>query len=158
MKLLASIGFYALSLAVVGTAVAPALRSAWASGCEPKGWIDWHLAMRRQCLEPRYVCRHMTSAELLRDPDIAAAYRQGLATGQPEPVPGLDAMVGRMRARYGCEPEPGDVAAGRAGASPHGRLAPGHPPEEGTCPFAGRGPPAGEAIPFGFQRSPTTTL
>jgi hypothetical protein len=162
MKRYARIGLFALGLLAVGALALPAVRAAGSSGCEPKNWMDWHLAMRQQCLAPRYVCEHMTSAEMLRDPQIAAAYREGLAAGRPEPVRGLARMVGQMRAMYGCEPEAGAAPDRGAAASSSGRLPPGHPPVGGSCPFAGpdagliphpAGPP-----PFAFEAAPTTTL
>src|SRR5512144_1338108 len=95
MKRLIRIGIPSLALAAAAALALPAVRPAGSSGCEHGNWTDWHLAMRQQCLEPRYVCEHMTSAEMLRDPQIAAAYREGLAAGRPEPVRALSRMVGR---------------------------------------------------------------
>lgn len=131
-----------------GTALAAPLYRAWrSSGCEPRNWIDWHLAMRSQCLAQAYVCENMTTARMLEDPDVAAAYRGALAAGSRDPVPGLVEMVGKMRGEYGCVPEAGD----RVGAPglPEGHpaaLPPGHPPIP-------RGVPS-----FGFEPAPTTTL
>lgn len=160
MRRLVRIGVPSLALLAAGALAAPAIRAAGSQGCQPEGWKDWHLAMRQECLAPSYVCRHMTSAEMLRDPEIAAAYREGLVAGRSEPVRGLDAMVGRMRARYGCEPEAG--AEPDPAASPAGGLPPGHPPVEGACPFAGPGAgghpaPAGP-LPFAFEAPPAATL
>jgi len=177
MKRLIRIGIPSLGLLAAGALALPAVRAAGSSGCEPGNWVDWHLAMRQQCLEPRYVCEHMTSAEMLRDPQIAAAYREGLAAGRPEPVRGLSRMVGQVRAMYGCEPEAGSAPGASASASPSGRLPPGHPPlggeraealppghppVGGTCPFggsdAGRAPRPAGPLPFAFEATPTTTL
>ncbi len=162
MKRYAGIGLFALGLLAVGTLALPVVRAAGSSGCEPKNWMDWHLAMRQHCLTPRYVCEHMTSAEMLRDPQIGAAYREGLAAGRTEPVRGLSRMVGQMRAMYGCEPEAGATPGRGAAASPSGRLPPGHPPVGGSCPFAGpdadRGAHSAGPLPFAFESAPTITL
>ncbi len=159
MKRYARIGLFALGLLAVGALALPVVRAAGSSGCEPKNWVDWHLAMRQECLAPRYVCEHMTSAEMLRDPQIGAAYREGLTAGRTEPVRGLSRMVGRMRAMYECEPEAGAAPGRGAGASSSGRLPPGHPALGGTCPFAGpdadRGAHSAGPLPFAF---PTITL
>jgi len=161
MKRFVRIGIPALSLMAAGALALPAVRAAGSSGCEPKNWTDWHLAMRQECLAPRYVCEHMTSAEMLRDPQIAAAYREGLAAGRPEPVRGLSRMVGQLRAMYGCEPEAG-AAPEPGAASSSGRLPPGHPPVSRTCPFAGpdagRGAHSAGSLPFAFETVPTVTL
>ncbi len=124
MKRLLRIGIPSLALAAA--LALPAVRAGGSSGCHPRSWMDWHVAVRQQCLEPRYVCEHMTSAEMLRDPQIAAAWREGIAAGSPEPARGLSRMVRQVRGLYGCEPEggaaPGDaLSRGRA-------LPPGHPP------------------------------
>jgi hypothetical protein len=162
MKRIVRIGIPSLGLLAAGALALPAIRAAGSSGCEPKDWMDWHLAMRQECLAPHYVCEHMTSAEMLRDPEIAAAYREALAAGDPEGLHRLSRMVGRMRARYGCEPEAG--AAPRAGGSafPADRLPPGHPPVGGRCPFAGqdagRAPHPAGPLPFAFEAAPTITL
>ena len=79
MRPLIRFGLPSIGLLAAGALALPAVRAAGPGGCEPGDWMDWHLAMRQQCLEPQYVCRHMTSAEMLRDPQIAAAYREGLA-------------------------------------------------------------------------------
>jgi hypothetical protein len=131
-----------------GTALAAPLYHGWrSSGCQPRNWIDWHLAMRRQCLAPSYVCENMTTARMLDDPDVAAAYRSALASGSRDPVPGLEEMVGRMRLSYGCAPE--RAARVEAPEIPEGHpaaLPPGHPPI-----------PRG-LHSFGFESAPTTTL
>jgi hypothetical protein len=131
-----------------GTAVAtPVYRGLRAAGCEPRNWIDWHLAMRRQCLTKTYVCEHMTSARMLEDPDVAAAYRAALAAGSRDPVPGLVEMVDRLRLSYGCAPEREARLEGPGLPEGHPAvLPPGHPPIP-------RGVPS-----FGFEPAPTTTL
>jgi len=143
----ARIGLAVLVLGA-GTALAAPLYRGWrSSGCEPRNWIDWHLAMRRQCLTQSYVCENMTTARMLEDPDVAAAYRGALAAGSRDPVPGLVEMVDRMRLSYGCEPERGTRV--EAPGMPEGHpaaLPPGHPPIP-------RGFPS-----FGFEPAPTTTL
>src|SRR5574341_2058814 len=86
MKRVVRVGLPALALAAAGALALPLVRATGSSGCQPANWMDWHLAMRQQCLEPGYVCQHMTSAERMRDPEIAAAYREGLAAGRPEQI------------------------------------------------------------------------
>lgn len=162
MKRYAGIGLFALGLVAAGALALPAIRAAGSPGCEPKSWMDWHLAMRQECLAPRYVCEHMTSAEMLRDPEIATAYHEALAAGEHGEVHRLSRMVERMRARYGCEPEAGAAPGRGAAASPSGRLPPGHPPVGGSCPFAGpdadRGAHSAGPLPFAFESAPTVTL
>lgn len=167
MKRLFRIGVPSLALLAAGALAVPAIRAAGSSGCEPRGWMDWHLAMRQDCLAPRYVCEHMTSAEMLRDPEVAAAYREALAAGDPDEVRRLSRMVGRMRARYGCEPEAGSAPEASGPAFSADRLPPGHPPVGGPpvggrCPFAGpdagRSPHPAGPLPFVFDAAPTVTL
>ena len=98
-------GLALLVLLLPAAAAVPAYRSLRPRGCEPRGWIDWHLAMGQQCLTSRYVCDNMTTPHLLEDPELAAAYRAGVAAGAPEPIPMLSEMVDRMRRSYGCKPE-----------------------------------------------------
>ncbi len=117
---LARVGLLALALLALSGVALPAYRTLRARGCEPETWVDWHLAMRQQCLTTQYVCKNMTTAKLLRDPDLAAAYRQGIAAGFNDPVPMLSEMVGRMRHSYGCDPEP----SGADGAGPARRAKP----------------------------------
>jgi hypothetical protein len=81
----------------------PVLKHWRAEGCEPTNWVEWHVAMRKQCLKPSYVCEHMTTPKMLQDPDIARAYG-GAAAGEPSQLADL---VGRMRNAYGCAPENG---------------------------------------------------
>ena len=70
-----------------------------ADGCEPSSWAEWHEAIRSQCLEPRYVCEHLTTTQLLRDPDAVHSFGK-IGSRVPD-------VVGRMRQAYGCSPEPG---------------------------------------------------
>ncbi len=95
--------------AAAGVALAwrsPALvaQGAAKDACEPHGWVEWHLAMSRRCLSASYVCEHMTTPQLLEDPEVAAEYRGSLAAGVR---PQLSGLVARMRRAYGCSPEPG---------------------------------------------------
>lgn len=95
------------SLALVGLAVAtplvarPLLRQLHRDQCEPSNWVEWHAAMRNQCLTPAYVCDHMTTAEMLRDPEVAQSFHLDGSTSR------LAELVGRMRDAYGCTPESG---------------------------------------------------
>lgn len=94
------VGLGVLSLFVIGGAAA--LARGRAAGCQPTSWVEWHVAMRRQCLLPSYVCRHMTTSELLRDPDVARSVGEGTDEAG---VAHLSALVGHMRSAYGCAPE-----------------------------------------------------
>jgi len=143
----ARIGLLLLVLGA-GTALASPIYRGWRSnGCEPQNWIDWHLAMHRQCLTQSYVCENMTTAKMLDDPDVAAAYRAALAAGSREPMPGLAEMVGRMRLSYGCKPERGAHVEGPEMPEGHpAALPPGHPP----IPRGFRS--------FGLEPAPTITL
>jgi hypothetical protein len=132
-------GFLLLSVVALTAVALPIYRGTQQRGCQPENWIDWHLAMRQQCLTPQYVCDNMTTAKMLRDPDLAAAYRQGIAAGVADPVPMLAEMVGRMRRSYGCAPE-----SDREGGS----TLPG--------PLRGSGPQARPSGPF--QPPPSVTL
>ncbi len=105
-------GLLAVTLLVPSAVALQVYRGMQQRGCEPENWVDWHLAMRQQCLTTRYVCDNMTTAKMLRDPDLAAAYRQGIAAGVADPVPMLSEMVGRMRRSYGCDPERSDREGG----------------------------------------------
>jgi hypothetical protein len=120
------IAFFGLVLTVIGAVAVPTLLAdggqAAPSSCQPHSWIDWHVAMKQECLTPAYVCHNMTSQKLLDDPELAAAYRDALRAGDPAPLANLDELVGRMRAAYGCP----DAAEGPAPRAP--RLPPGHPP------------------------------
>ncbi len=124
------------SLATLAAVAAlPAVRATGSSGCQPRTWADWHLALRQQCVEQRYVCEHMTGAEMLRDSDIAAAQRDGLAIERRDVVRMLSHVVGQTRAKYGCDaaaeaPEPEALPPGHppVGEQWARRLPPGHPP------------------------------
>jgi hypothetical protein len=119
-------GFAAFALAGLAAAAViawPAVAGWHArSGCEPEGWIDWHVAMQKSCLTPDYVCRNMTSSKLLEDPEIAAELRRALEAGDTAAMGALDSLVDGMRAEYGC------VGSSRGPARSGGRLPPGHPP------------------------------
>ena len=95
----------ALAAAVLAAAVPvltnPLLRQLRADRCEPSNWVEWHAAMRNQCLDPAYVCDHMTTSEMLRDPDVARSFHADGSTSH------LAELVGRMRHAYGCAPESG---------------------------------------------------
>lgn len=124
-RVLAGLALVALAGAAL-IAAAPAV-SAWRAEarCEPESWADWHVAMKRECLTPAYVCAHMTTAKLFDDPQVGDAYRSAVETGDGATAAHLEALVGRMRAAYGCE-RPAEVH----GRAPHRapRLPPGHPP------------------------------
>ncbi|HUK66459.1 MAG TPA: hypothetical protein VLV17_06485 [Anaeromyxobacteraceae bacterium] len=93
-------------LALLGPVVGRPIVSHFKSSrsCEPANWREWHVAMRERCLLPSYVCQHMTTAELLRDPDVAGAFPPDeLGADSSE----LSDLVGRMRREFGCPPEAG---------------------------------------------------
>jgi hypothetical protein len=116
--------------ALAGLARAPA-----AQGCEPRTWRDWHVAVKRECVAPAYVCHNLTSSRLLDDPEVAGAYEDALASNDRQQIQEMDRLVGQLRAAYGCAPSPGRLPA----ASPHGPgllLPPGHPSVGGDRPFA----------------------
>ncbi len=91
-------------LAIVALPLAGArlVRYARSHGCQPSGWTEWHAAMQRQCLQAEYVCQHMTSLEMLRDPEVSRALGHDEAGAAH-----LSYLVGRMRTAYGCAPEAG---------------------------------------------------
>jgi hypothetical protein len=92
----------------------PLLRQLHPHGCEPTNWVEWHVAMKNQCLKPSYVCEHMTTGTLMSDPDIARSMQD-----EPgEDTTHLSALVGRMRNAYGCAPESGPAFHGHS-AHPH---------------------------------------
>ena len=144
--MLARLGLASLSvalLATVGALVASAVRGG--VSCEPRNWVDWHVAMRQACLTPAYVCRNMTSSKMLEDPEVRDSFRRALEAGVPEPLSALDELVSGMRAKYGCAdapspagPSPHARPSPHAGPSPHPapRLPPGHPPIEGVPDFS----------------------
>jgi hypothetical protein len=123
-----ALAFLGMLLGVATAVAIPLARSGGGAGsCEPRNWVDWHVAMKRDCLTPAYVCHNMTSSKLLEDPELARAFRDALVAGDPGPLASLDALVARMRSAYGCSDArarpPGGPFLGR-----EPRLPPGHPP------------------------------
>jgi hypothetical protein len=93
-----------LVLAAAGPVVGrPLLRQIRGDGCHPTNWVEWHAAMRNQCLQAAYVCDNMTTLKLLEDPDVFRAFHGSGSTGH------LADLVARMRGAYGCAPENGRV-------------------------------------------------
>lgn len=165
---LASAGLLAATALVLsGAAAVPVYRFWKTSQCQPESWADWSLAEGRQCLSRDYVCRKMTTGNLLKDPQIADDFRRALAAGA-DALGGVSSMVGRMRDSYGCAPEPASGAAAAApwlppghppvgqGGPGFGALPPGHPPLGPGAPRHGRLPPGHP--PVGFEPAPTYTL
>jgi hypothetical protein len=132
--------FAALSMLSVAVVLAlPLVHELGGSGCEPRSWVDWHVAMKSACLTPAYVCENMTAAKMLEDPQLAEAYAGALRAGEAAE---LDALVGHLRAAYGCEGAPSTGNVGQGEPAPESpRLPPGHPP-------VGRGPHAPQAPIF----------
>jgi hypothetical protein len=140
-RLLSAVAGFAL---VVSVAI-PAARAWRTVGCEPRSWIDWHVAIRKACLTPAYVCENMTSAKMLDDPQLVDELRSALKQGEPAAFEHLDALVAHLRAAYGCESATGDVSGTHPSpASP--RLPPGHPPI-----------PEGQRTPL-FEAPPALTI
>jgi hypothetical protein len=109
-----ALSMLALAAAVVAAAAvaaSPLLKHWRTAPCEPASWAEWHSAMMRECLTPTYVCEHMTTGALLQDPDVERAF-----DGAPEPR--LAELVGRMRVRFGCAPEPGRAVSPAPGLGP----------------------------------------
>ena len=91
------------ALAVASPVVArPLLGKLRASRCEPVGIMEWHVAMKRRCLKPSYVCEHMTTRKMLEDPEVVRSFSR-----DADEDPSLAEMVGRMRQAFGCAPEAG---------------------------------------------------
>ncbi|BDG04446.1 zinc ribbon domain-containing protein [Anaeromyxobacter oryzae] len=171
----------AATLAAVALVALPAVARWRASdACAPRSWLDWHVAMKKACLTPEYVCENMTSAKLLADPEVAAAYRSALEAGEPGAIDHLDALVGGMRSDYGCDGATGEAHAGAVPSLPPGhppigdgaeRLPPGHPPiggedrlPPGHPPIGGGGrlppghPPIGGALAPMFDAPSVVTI
>ena len=122
----------AAAAAASGSARAPAAQS-----CRPQSWVDWHVAVKAQCVTRTYVCHNMTPSQLLRDPSVAGAYEDALASNDRGRIAEMDGLIGRIRAAYGCDRPPG----GSHGV-PSRRLPEGHPPVrvgpmDGTDPALG---------------------
>ena len=99
----------AAALGLMASVAAPSLlRRLRADRCEPAYIMEWHIAMKQHCLQPSYVCKHMTTPKMLEDPDVARSFSREVDPDSP-----LAEMVGRMRDAFGCAPE--DGPASRAG-------------------------------------------
>ena len=113
-RLIASAAVLVALLTAAPVVGRPVLRRLQADRCEPTNWMEWHLAMRRQCLTPSYVCEHMTTPGMLQDPDVARSF-----AGSGDAPPGhLSEMVGRMRSAYGCAPESSSALQSEPEVSP----------------------------------------
>jgi predicted nucleic acid-binding Zn ribbon protein len=130
MRLLAS----AAALGAVALVALPAVARLGASeaspsetGCEPRTFAGWHLAVEQACVAPAYVCENMTTESLLADPQVSTAYRRALEAGRPGAIGRIDALVSHVRSVYGCD---GAAEAGDRSAAA-GLLPPGHPPVGG---------------------------
>lgn len=109
-------------LAVAGSTASERPIAAAAGACQPTTWLDWHVAVKSQCVTRAYVCHNMTAPRLLRDPRVAEAYEDALASNDRERIVEMDALIGQIRAAYRC--------GGTPGWSPprQGGLPGGHPP------------------------------
>ena len=113
-RLAVALGVLALLVAAGPVVARPLLRHLHQDSCQPTNWVEWHTAMKSQCLTPSYVCEHMTTGTILSDPDVARSLQE-----QPDAdTSHLSALVGRMRISYGCAPERGSAFHGGA-ANPH---------------------------------------
>jgi hypothetical protein len=162
----------AAMLAALTLVALPALaRFRSSDGCEPRTWLDWHVAIKQACLTPAYVCENMTSAKLLADPDVLASYRRALEAGEAGAIGHLDALVDHLRGAYGCdgaaEGAPGPVPAaprlppGHPPIPGHGSSAvpfPGHPPIRGGAPFPGHPPVGGRPAAPMFEAPGVVTI
>jgi hypothetical protein len=101
-------------LAAAPVVARPLLRRLQQDRCEPTNWVEWHLAMRRQCLTPSYVCEHMTTPGMMEDPEVARSFG-GSSEAEPSR---LAELVGQMRSAYGCAPESGPAFHPEPQASP----------------------------------------
>lgn len=107
-RLAASLTLLAVLVAAGPVVARPLLRHFRSEGCEPTNWMEWHAAMKNQCLKPSYVCEHMTTGTMMSDPDVARSFQ-----GEPDvDTSHLSALVGRMRSSYGCAPESGSAFQG----------------------------------------------
>ncbi len=120
----ARLGLWALTLLGLGAGVLMLWRGG-RGGCEPRDWVEWHLAMSRRCLDPAYVCEHMTASRLPESGETAGRW--------------LTEMVERMRESYGCGPDSSPRAAPRA-------LPFGHPPIPGTPSLGTFAEPSGRTL------------
>ncbi len=122
-RLVASLGLLAVLLGAAPVLAWPLLRHLQPDRCEPTNWVEWHRAMRQQCLTPSYVCEHMTTPGMLRDPEVARSFGAGV---EAEPSH-LSELVGRMRSAFGCAPEGGPAFHAEPPASPHAFPLPAFP-------------------------------
>jgi len=113
-RLIASAALLVALLAAAPVVARPLLRHLQSNRCEPTNWMEWHRAMRLQCLTPSYVCEHMTTPGMMQDPDVARSFSPG-AEAEPSH---LSEMVGRMRSAFGCAPESGPAFGAEPPAAP----------------------------------------
>lgn len=113
-----------LLLAVAGSTAEGPIGS-HPGACRPTTWLDWHVAVKSQCVTRAYVCHNMTAPRLLRDPRVAEAYEDAIASNDRARIVEMDVLIGQIRSAYGC--------AGTPGSTPrrHGGLPGGHPPVRG---------------------------
>jgi len=117
----------ALILGLVAVAGATAERSgrrSEAGACEPTTWMDWHRAVKSQCVTRAYVCHNMTAPRLLQDPRVAEAYEDAIASNDRARIVEMDLLIGKIRSAYGC----GGTHRGSPPGQAPGGLPGGHPP------------------------------
>ena len=114
----------ALILALMAVAGSTSERPAGAAAgsCQPRTWLDWHVAVKSQCVTRTYVCHNMTAPRLLRDPRVAEAYEDAIASNDRARIVEMDVLIGQIRSAYGCGGTPGWSPPRRGG------LPGGHPP------------------------------
>lgn len=127
-----------LSLVAAAAATSGVATGAAAGACKPTTWVDWHVAVKSQCVTRTYVCHNMTPSKLLRDPQVVDAYEDALASNDRERIAEMDVLIGQIRSAYGCGSAPDRLpgaAPRRAPGIPHG-----HPPIQGLPSRAGPEP------------------
>jgi hypothetical protein len=128
-----------LGLVAAAALTSGVVRGPGAGACEPRTWIDWHVAVKTECVARTYVCHNMTASQLMRDPAVVEAYQDALASNDRDRIREMDVLIGQIRAAYGCGAAPERLRPAFPGRRPGDALPPGHPPVRGA---PGRGDPA----------------
>lgn len=123
-----------LILSLLAAAASGMARGPGAGACEPQTWLDWHVAVKTQCVTRTYVCHNMTPSKLLRDPRVVDAYEDALASNDRERIAEMDTLIGQIRSAYGCGSAPDRLPRAAPGRAPW--VPPGHPPMHDLSPRA----------------------